>query len=69
MALNSNAFDPPNDGDQLAEPDFSRPYDLGTLLKTFLAVALAAAAYEEAKRLLFPHITLWQSHAITVVLV
>ncbi len=46
----------------------SRARILGTLFKTFLTVTIAAAAYEGAKQFAFPHITLWQSHAITALL-
>ena len=45
----------------------AKAFRFDTLLGTFIAMTVGLAAYEGAKQLLFPHITLWQSHAITVV--
>jgi len=46
-----------------------RLQDTGKLIKTFLFVTAAAAAFQVAKHVLFPEITLWESHAATVVFV
>jgi len=46
----------------------SREHVGATLIKTFLTATIVGVAYEGAKRLAFPHITLWQSEAITVCL-
>jgi len=48
-----------------APPQSGSPFPY-PLIKTFLAVTLAAAVYESGKQFVYPNLTLWQSHVITV---
>jgi PAS domain S-box-containing protein len=73
MHLYSSGSDSPRAGDGShgevrTDRHLSRSFAIGALTKTFLGVTVAAAAYEGAELFAFPHITLWQSHAVAALL-
>ncbi len=51
------------------DPPVSRSGSIRRLVRAFYLATAAAAAFETLKQILLPHTTIWQSHAITMVLV
>lgn len=70
MVSNPDAFDLIRSSGEgrRAEPCRSLGWRLGALITTFLAGSAAAVAYECARQLFIRPLTLWPSHAITVIM-
>ena len=72
MHLNSTDSGPRNEGEggQQAvpvEPAPASTYARGLWIKIFLAAIVAATVYEAVKQIALPHVTLWRSHVITII--